>query len=543
MTDDDGNVLVDATVPARGGSCDPARTAWIYRDKLGTADGIVKATLKSGACEIKFWFGEDGHVRDADGPDQATLVIDTPNAVTGQCGEAEFVAPACRSVHERARRASSDQPLHVDVIGAPIWPRGVRASASSFFSVASSSCSRESRRLLLWEPDEGRHALIAQHPRRRHVARRATAAPAGVRTTTSRYSSIGSRRWHSDRRRLDSERAPRVRRRGLDRTDRDVSLGAATWDEATARWAVVILATAGMFLALARFVNLDMLLTCWVTLGILAGARWLDDPERSPAWPIGVWAGLGLLTKGLIAPVLIGLVLGTTAIACGRMRRIGWRAIASVGLVTIVVAGPWYLTVLKLDPEYLRQFLIEHHLHRFLDAPESMHPKPFWFSIVMLLLAFLPWTLLLPAVIARLATVRSWDAGTRLCVAWVASVVLFFSMSSGQLGTYILPALAPLAMLTARVVRTAVADTRSRIVTAPLAVGAVVVVIHPSLWWLPHGAVFVSFASVVAVVLGALMAGVRRTAPWRTPAARSPSSGCLPPSHTSVKLVRASRRS
>jgi len=205
--------------------------------------------------------------------------------------------------------------------------------------------------------------------------------------------------------------------------------------------------------------------------------------------------------------VLIGLVLGSTAIACGRMRRIGWRAIASAGLVAIVVAAPWYLTVLKLDPEYLRQFLIEHHLHRFLDAPDSMHPKPFWFSIAMLLLAFLPWTLLLPAVVARLATVRSWDAGTRLCVAWVASVVLFFSMSSGQLGTYILPALAPLAMLTARVVRTAVADAGGRIVTAPLAFGAIVVVILPLvLWWLPHGAAFVSFASVVAVVLGALLA-------------------------------------
>jgi hypothetical protein len=102
VTDADGTVAVDATVP--GGATwivrTGARTAWIYRDKLGTADGIVKVALKtvSAPGEIKFLVSaKKGAFALPVGPDvTATLVVDTPMAITGQCGEATFVDPACR---------------------------------------------------------------------------------------------------------------------------------------------------------------------------------------------------------------------------------------------------------------------------------------------------------------------------------------------------------------------------------------------------------------------------------------------------------------
>jgi 4-amino-4-deoxy-L-arabinose transferase-like glycosyltransferase len=362
---------------------------------------------------------------------------------------------------------------------------------------------------LLWEPDEGRHALIA-----RGILNAAT-----WRDVLLPH--LGGRPYYDKPILFYWLEALVFRAAGISTVSaRLVSVAAgftvlvavwrwtrATWGVACAAWAVVILATAGEFIALARFVNLDMLLTCWMTLGILAGARWLEDPEGRSAWPIGVYAGLGLLTKGLIAPVMIGLVLGGTALASGLGRRMRWRPLVAAGVVALVVAGPWYLAVLRLDPEYLRQFLLEHHLHRFLDAPDRMHPKPFWFSSAMALLGFLPWTLLLPAVIANLATNRRWDLGTRLCVVWAAAVVSFFSMSSGQLGTYVLPALAPLAMLTARLLSAAPESSGGRIVSAPLAVGAVFVIVAPAaLWWLPQGAPFVGVAALVGLMLGGLFA-------------------------------------
>ena len=110
MTDDDGSVLVDATVPGgAAGSGDPARGRRGSIATSSAADGIVKATLKSGATagEIKFLVSaKAGTFAMPTGPDlKATLVIDTPNAVTGQCGEAEFVAPACRFLSTSGRTA------------------------------------------------------------------------------------------------------------------------------------------------------------------------------------------------------------------------------------------------------------------------------------------------------------------------------------------------------------------------------------------------------------------------------------------------------
>jgi hypothetical protein len=68
----------------------------------------------------------------------------------------------------------------------------------------------------------------------------------------------------------------------------------------------------------------------------------------------------------------------------------------------------------------------------------------------MLLAGFLPWSLLLPAAL-RDVLARQRRAGPEVfCVVWSVGVLLFFSVSRGKLGTYILPALPALALLTGR---------------------------------------------------------------------------------------------
>jgi 4-amino-4-deoxy-L-arabinose transferase-like glycosyltransferase len=280
----------------------------------------------------------------------------------------------------------------------------------------------------------------------------------------------------------------------------------ATWGVSAARWSVVVLATGGEFLALGRFVSLDMLLTCWVTLGILAGDRWLRTDDARTPWSVGVWIGLGLLTKGLVAPLFIGGIVVLTALATGRSARLRLRPLLGVAAVALVVAAPWYVAAGWLDPVYVRTFLLEHHFQRFLAAPHHMHPKPFWFPAAMLLVGFLPWTLLAPVLAVQLAREDRWDAGTRLCLLWIVCVVGFFTCSSGKLGTYVLPALVPLALLAGRGIARALA-TESAAVRATLGLAAAgvagAVVAVP---WLPHGAGFVPVARLVGPVLAACLA-------------------------------------
>jgi 4-amino-4-deoxy-L-arabinose transferase-like glycosyltransferase len=112
-------------------------------------------------------------------------------------------------------------------------------------------------------------------------------------------------------------------------------------------------------------------------------------------------------------------------------------------------------------PEFVRFFVVDQHLARYLWTTE--HGQPFWFYLPLLPVAFGPWSIALlcdPAALGAVRTPRQWSSATRFLAWWAAAVVLFFSLSASKLATYILPALPPLAILTARAWQLAV--TRGR---------------------------------------------------------------------------------
>jgi 4-amino-4-deoxy-L-arabinose transferase len=59
---------------------------------------------------------------------------------------------------------------------------------------------------------------------------------------------------------------------------------------------------------------------------------------------------------------------------------------------------------------------------------------------------------LLPATVRGTLSRERRDADTLFCACWTLGVIVFFSLAQGKLGTYILPALPPLALLTGRYV-------------------------------------------------------------------------------------------
>jgi 4-amino-4-deoxy-L-arabinose transferase-like glycosyltransferase len=264
--------------------------------------------------------------------------------------------------------------------------------------------------------------------------------------------------------------------------------GFHVWSRRAGIAAALVLATAGEFVALGRYANLDMTLTLWVTLGVLSIDWWARRVEdRGSAASVSMTgtalsAALGMLTKGLVAPVLIGGIalayLGVT-----RRLRLLWqgRLVRSASIL-LAVAGPWYLTAWLVDPDYLREFFWRHHVERFLDATRSLRPGPIYYYIPMLILCFFPWSVLLPATIR--GTLRRDRRGRPewLCVCWALVVFAFFSLASGKLGTYILPALPPLALLTGRylsefVQRQEIAALERRLVAGGVMLAATVFIV------------------------------------------------------------------
>src|SRR5262249_16469293 len=133
------------------------------------------------------------------------------------------------------------------------------------------------------------------------------------------------------------------------------------------------------------------------------------------------------------------------------------------------VAGPWYVAVGVVDPDYLRDFFLIHHLKRFTSQGTTFHAGPWWYYAPALALIFFPWTALLPVTLGGTASRR--DPALRYCLCCAAIVIGFFSLSHGKLATSILPALPPLAVLTAHAVDALDATALAR----RLAVGGIVV--------------------------------------------------------------------
>jgi 4-amino-4-deoxy-L-arabinose transferase-like glycosyltransferase len=223
---------------------------------------------------------------------------------------------------------------------------------------------------------------------------------------------------------------------------------ATVWDVRTARRAVVVLLTSAGFLGLGRFGNLDMLFTCWITLGLLAAERFTATPDRRAlAVLAAVFAGLGMLTKGLAAPIFVAAIPLVHARLVGRPWP-GLRACLLAVIVFALVTAPWYAAAGLLAPEYLRDFFLVHHLGRFAQASPAFHSGPWWYYLPAIGALLFPWSVLLPAALGSTWSRR--DPGVVFCLLWSAIVVAAFSSSRGKLATYVLPAVPPLAILTAR---------------------------------------------------------------------------------------------
>jgi len=223
-------------------------------------------------------------------------------------------------------------------------------------------------------------------------------------------------------------------------------------DERLARRAAVLLAVQPLFYIGAQFANLDMLVAGCITATIvlLADAalrieRALPTAHRSLLAAYAV-AALGVLAKGLIGFVLPGAVITLWLLIGGRWRTL-LRLLSPLGLLLfLAIAAPWFVAMQQRFPDFLHYFFIVQHFQRF-AAGGFNNVQPFWFYPAVLALASLP---ALPGFVALLRRPDVLRNDVRLLMfIWLAVVVVFFSLPQSKLVGYVLPAVAPLALLMA----------------------------------------------------------------------------------------------
>lgn len=217
--------------------------------------------------------------------------------------------------------------------------------------------------------------------------------------------------------------------------------------------ALMTAASAGV-IGFARGAGTDMLVTAAFLAGMLAWFAWYVSDRRLWLVFFYFFLALGALAKGPVAPLLAGLIVVIFALV-QRHRRLIKRTLWLPGiLLFLAVSLPWYVAVQLRNPQFLREFILQHNLERFATNMYH-HRQPFWYFVPVLLLGVMPWTSLVIA--GCIETVKAWRdqpttrEGTlpKFLLIWAAVVLVFFSISASKLPGYILPAVPACAVLAA----------------------------------------------------------------------------------------------
>jgi 4-amino-4-deoxy-L-arabinose transferase-like glycosyltransferase len=249
---------------------------------------------------------------------------------------------------------------------------------------------------------------------------------------------------------------------GTCRASDKAAAGSAT---SPALLAPIIFSTSVAAIGFARAATPDMLFSGSIALAMASAASWFrqagalratgaSSVARDLSLPtlalFGAFLGLGVLAKGPAAVILAGGSIAIWALATSHFR-LALRLAHPIAIATFcVVALPWYVLCARRNPDFIHVFIFQHNFERYL-TPLFQHKQPFWFFGPITLLALLPWTPFLLATEQegrRIVRENTWRTSPGFFFAcWAVFPILFFSLSQSKLPSYILPAIAPLAIL------------------------------------------------------------------------------------------------
>jgi 4-amino-4-deoxy-L-arabinose transferase-like glycosyltransferase len=231
----------------------------------------------------------------------------------------------------------------------------------------------------------------------------------------------------------------------------------------------LIIATSAGIVGFARAASMDMALAAAFTISMLAWYGWFESGNRTYLATFYALLALALLAKGPVAPFLAAAIVGIFA-ATQRTLRVAWTTLWLPGTIVFCLVGlPWYVLVQLRNPQFFRVFILEHNLARF-GTNIFHHPEPFWYYIPVILLGWVPWSVLgmvaLLAAIGRLRDPRQ-DTFSTFLLIWIGGIVVFFSISQSKLPGYILPAIPAGGLLISEYVRERV-GTKPHVIVAGL---------------------------------------------------------------------------
>jgi 4-amino-4-deoxy-L-arabinose transferase-like glycosyltransferase len=228
--------------------------------------------------------------------------------------------------------------------------------------------------------------------------------------------------------------------------------------------ALITVACAGI-IGFSRGASTDMQMAAPLAIGLLGWYAWYETDSKFWLFDIYFFTGVATLAKGPVAPFLALAIVAAFAFLrreWSLLRRSFW---GPGVLLYFAMVLPWFIAVQHQNPTFFREFFLEHNLERF-ASDRFQHQQPFWYYLVVVVLAVMPWTIIAArAFIDGLVTsAHEWrtrhltrcqpcngqpgDAFPEFLVIWALIPIIFFTFSRSKLPGYILPSIPPITILT-----------------------------------------------------------------------------------------------
>lgn len=211
-----------------------------------------------------------------------------------------------------------------------------------------------------------------------------------------------------------------------------------------------ILLTSLEYILITKMAILDGVLTSLVTSSVLCYfyTFFVEDKNKKYFWWLTyVFSALAVLAKGIPGVAIPAIIIIASSIIFKTQKETLKNL--PIGIVLfLLIALPWHILMLnKYGSLFFDEYIIKHHIARFLGSEIINRQEPVWFYAVTLLWGLFPWVFSL--VFDFISKVKNkkfkidlsnnYNKFITLNIIAICSIFLFFTSSGTKLITYILP--------------------------------------------------------------------------------------------------------
>lgn len=213
----------------------------------------------------------------------------------------------------------------------------------------------------------------------------------------------------------------------------------------------VILATSIEYCMLSKLSILDIVVSACIAISLCFGLAVYfcrESRKKYYWWLFYVFSALAVIAKGIPGFVIPFGSMFFISLYLKKFKELFKPIYFIPGiLLFLLITLPWHVVMFKMhNPLFWNEYIVKHHIARFLGADVIDRSEPFYFYFLTLLWGFFPWVISCTSVwiYSLIKNVQLFKTIVEekfiICnVIITVFTLLFFSISSTKLITYILP--------------------------------------------------------------------------------------------------------